>query len=127
MPKFSVKKRIESFKYAFNGIRILFQQEHNVWIHTTITVAVIIAGLLFDIPNEEWLFVIFAIGLVFIAEGFNTAIEHLANAVSESYHEKLKNAKDVAAGAVLLAAITSVIIGLVIFIPHLVDELRNWV
>ena len=125
MANFSIKKQFESFKYAFRGIVLMFQQEHNVWIHTAIAVVVVVAGFWFSISNEEWLFVILAIGLVFMAEAFNTAIEHLANAVSESYHEKVKNAKDVAAGAVLLSAITAAVIGLIIFIPHLIAILQT--
>ena len=123
MTNFSFKKRLHSFKYAFNGIRLMFRQEHNVWIHTAITVVVIGAGCWLHISTTEWIFVIFAIGFVLMAEAFNTALEHLANSISEAYNEKLKNAKDVAAGAVLLAAITAAITGLVIFVPYLIEKL----
>lgn len=123
MSKFSVQKRLESFKYAFNGIKIILRNEHNVWIHTAIATVVVLFGFWLQLSKSEWLFVIFAIGLVLISEGFNTAIEHLSDAVSESYNQKLKWAKDIGAGSVLLAAICSAIIGLLIFIPHLIEKL----
>lgn len=99
----------------------MFLTEHNVWIHVTVAIVVIIAGFYFQISKEEWLFIVFAIGLVILSEGFNTAIEYLSNAVSESYNEKIKCAKDIAAGAVFLAAITAAIIGLLIFVPYIVN------
>lgn len=124
MTQFSIIKQLNSFKYAFRGIRFMLLNEHNVWIHLVFTAAVIAAGFWFSLSKAEWLFLIFAIGLVLVAEAFNTAIEHLANAVSETYNEKIKIAKDVAAGSVLLAAIIAAIIGLLIFIPHLITRLQ---
>ena len=120
MSKFSIRKRIQSFKFAFNGIGRMLKNEHNTWIHLFATVAVIGAGIWFNLSMPEWICITFAIGLVFIAEGFNTAIEHLANAITLEKNELIKKAKDIAAGSVLIAALVSVIIGLIIFIPHIV-------
>ncbi|KIO44065.1 MULTISPECIES: diacylglycerol kinase family protein [Sanguibacteroides] len=118
--KFSIKARIRSFKYAFQGIKILITHEHNARIHLFAAVCVSIAGFLLDISNNEWIAVIFAIGLVFSAEAFNSAIEYLADLVSPDYNELIRKSKDVAAGGVLFTAIVAAIIGLLVFIPRLI-------
>ncbi|MFA9388222.1 MAG: diacylglycerol kinase family protein [Prolixibacteraceae bacterium] len=119
MSKFSLRKRIQSFRFAFRGIGLVLRYEHNAWIHLFATIVVIGFGLWLKISRPEWLFLILCIGMVFMAEGFNTAIEHLSNAVTREENSSIKKAKDVAAGAVLMAAIVSASIGLLIFIPHL--------
>ena len=117
--RFSLKKRLHSFKYAFQGVSYLFRNEHNAWIHLFITACVIAAGFLLRVSTNEWIALIFAIGMVLAAEAFNTAIEALADVISSNYNQLIKRAKDVAAGGVLLAAIAAVVIGLIIFIPKL--------
>ncbi len=117
---FSVKKRMQSFKYAFNGFRILLREESNAWIHVCITMCVLVAGFLFKISVSEWIVVVFCIGLVFALELLNSAIENMADFVSKEYHDLIKKTKDLAAGAVLVGAITAIIIGLIIFIPKVV-------
>lgn len=119
MEKFSIKKRIESFKYAGRGIRSFISKEHNAWIHITVATMVIVAGLAFEVKREEWIALIFCIGMVLAAEGFNTAIERLVNLVSPQWHPLAGDVKDIAAGAVLICAITAAIIGLIIFIPYI--------
>jgi len=114
-----MKKRILSFYYAFRGIFLLFKGQVNAWIHLVIAIGVVIAGILFKLPATEWLLVVFAIGFVFSAELFNSAIEEIVNLISPDYNKKAGMIKDLAAGAVLIAAITSIIIGLVIFIPKI--------
>jgi len=118
---FSIKKRVQSFKYAFNGLRTLLCEEHNSWIHLFITVCVVAAGFVFNISSLEWIAVTLCIGIVFALELVNTAIENLANFVSKEYHELIKKVKDVAAAAVLIAAIAAAIIGLIIFIPKIME------
>ena len=118
--RFSLKKRLRSFKYAFQGIGYLLRNEHNAWIHLFITVCVIAAGFLLRVSPNEWIAIIFAIGMVFAAEAFNTAIEALSDVISSDYKRLIRRAKDVAAGGVLLAAIAAVSIGLIIFIPKLI-------
>jgi len=117
--RFSIKKRLLSFKYAFNGIKKLFITQHNSRIHLTIAILVIIAGFFFHISKNEWFVVVIVIGLVFAAELFNSAIESVVDLISPEYHKKAENAKDYAAGAVLVAAIISAIAGLIIFAPKL--------
>lgn len=119
--KFSFRKRILSFKYAIEGLRIFFCHEHNAWIHIVATVFVVLLGLFYGITSTEWLFVSMAIGLVFVTEAVNTAIEYLCNLVSREYHPEIKVVKDVAAGAVLLSALVAVVIGVVIFLPRLFE------
>lgn len=117
--KFSVKDRVRSFKYAFQGIRTLIRNEHNARIHLCAAILAIGAGLFFGISTGEWIAVIFAIGFVFSAEAINSAIEYIADAFTTEPHELIGKAKDLAAGAVLLAALTAAIIGGIIFIPYL--------
>ncbi len=117
--RFSVRKRLLSFKYAFNGIKKLFITQHNSRIHLTIVLLVIIAGFFFHISKAEWFVVMIVTGLVFAAELFNSAIESVVDLISPEYHKKAENAKDYAAGAVLIVAIISAIAGLIIFAPKL--------
>ena len=116
---FSFAKRLKSFVYALRGIGLLCRHEHNAWIHLFATCCVLVAGVYFHLSTSEWVAVLFAIGLVLAAEAFNSAIEVLANHVTSSYSKAIRNTKDLAAGAVLLTAITALIIGLLIFIPKL--------
>jgi diacylglycerol kinase (ATP) len=117
--KFSIKDRIQSFKYAFEGIAYFFKTVHNGWIHSLATVFVVLLGLFFKISLTEWMWIIQAIFLVFIAEFFNSAIEENVDLVTEEQNEKAKRSKDMAAGAVLLTAIYAIIIGIYIFYPHM--------
>ena len=117
--KFSIAKRLKSFTYAFNGLRILLLEEHNSRIHLTAAICVVAAGILFHISPLEWVAVIFAIGMVFGGEIFNSAIEDLADVVCTERDERIKKVKDLSAAAVLVSAITALVIGLIIFIPKL--------
>jgi diacylglycerol kinase (ATP) len=121
---FSIKDRIRSFGFAFQGFAHLFRSEHNAWIHLTITFIVIVFGIWLKLSMPEWISIILCIGLVFISEIFNTAIECLGDAISEEKNEKIGKAKDLAAAGALLAAIVSVLIGLTIFIPHLIPKIN---
>lgn len=121
MNGFSLKKRLKSFNYAFKGISYLLKGEHNAYIHLTIAALVILFGFIFKLSPPEWMMVAFAIGLVLMAEGMNTAIEYLANSITREKHPEIGKAKDIAAGAVLIAAITAAVIGLLVFVPYLMD------
>ena len=116
---FTLRKRLRSFRFAFNGIRLLVTCEHNAWIHCFKAACVIITGCIVKLSATEWIAIAMAIGMVLAAEAFNSAIEALADAVSPDYNEAIKRTKDLAAGAVLLLAIASAVIGLIIFIPKL--------
>lgn len=116
--RFSIRKRLYSFVYAGRGIRLLLR-EHNTWIHLSATIAIVLIGLYFKLSPTEWAMTVLAIGGVWITEALNTAIERLCDHVTPQQHPDIAHVKDVAAGAVLLAAMTAVIVGLCIFIPHI--------
>jgi diacylglycerol kinase len=117
--KFSLSDRLKSFNYAFNGLKILIQEEHNARIHFFVAFIVIIGGFIYSISSMEWIIVIFAIGFVIAFELINTAIEQIANFISPEKHESIKRIKDIAAGAVLISVITAVLIGFIIFLPKI--------
>ena len=113
----NIRSTSNSFRYAIAGIIKLIRQEPNMRIHVAATVVVIIAGIVRDLSRWEWLGIVFAISLVWIAEAVNTAIEMLCNIVcNNEYHPGVKIIKDISAGAVLLAAITSVVTALIVFL-----------
>ena len=117
--KFSIKQRIQSFQHAFRGLVNLLQYEHNSRIHFVVAIIVIIAGVLLKITSAEWLTIIIVIGLVFITELINTAIEQLADKVEPEFDPIIKKVKDYAAASVLVASIVAVIVGSIIFIPKI--------
>ncbi len=108
-----------SFVYAFRGVGELLRTQTNARLHLVATIVVIGAGFGFEITRGEWLAVIGAIGLVWTAEGVNTAIEAVADLASPEQHPLAARAKDVAAGAVLLAALAALAIGAIVFVPRL--------
>lgn len=111
---------MKSFYYAFKGIKTLIVGEHNAWIHCFAAICVIISGFLLHISATEWLMVVFAIGFVFAMEAFNSAVEILCDYVSPERREMIGKVKDLAAGAVLIAAITAAIVGGIVFFPKIV-------
>lgn len=115
--KFSITQRIKSFKYAINGLNLLFKEEHNARVHAFVALIVITVGFYFEISALEWIAVLFAIGFVITTEILNTCIENLADFISPERNEKIKVIKDIAAAAVLLSTITAIVIGLIIFLP----------
>jgi undecaprenol kinase/diacylglycerol kinase (ATP) len=117
--KFSLKSRLQSFQYAFNGFKTLFSEEHNSRIHLFITVIVVLLGFYFQLSNPEWIFITICIAFVFFAELLNSSIENIADFISPEKHPTIKKVKDLAAAAVLVSAISSVIIGLIIFLPKI--------
>lgn len=121
--KFSILKRIKSFKYAFNGLRVLIIEEHNARIHLMATILVLIAGVFFKISVIEWGMIAFSIGFVFSMEAINSAIENLSDFVSPNKHKLIKKVKDLSAAAVFISAITSLIIGCLVFIPKIINLL----
>ncbi|MFK8100960.1 MAG: diacylglycerol kinase family protein [Saprospiraceae bacterium] len=120
-----LRKRLESFKYAFQGIASMFASEPNAIIHALMTIVVIAAGFFFQVSPTEWCLLSLAIAAVFCAEAFNTALESLTNLVSPDHHPLAGKTKDVAAGAVLCMAIGAAVVGLIIFIPKIMTYLNN--
>ena len=119
--KFSIRKRLKSFTYAFAGLKVLFREEHNSRIHLFATVCVIVSGVLLKISLLEWVAVAFAVGLVFSGEIFNSAVEDLSDVVCPERDERIKKVKDLAAAAVLVNAITAAVIGLLVFLPKIIQ------
>lgn len=112
-------KQAQRFLNAFRGIYVVKQSTRHFSFHIFVALLVIILGFYFKISGLEWISLIFAIGFVLVAEAFNTAIEIDIDLTSPEYHPYAKDTKDVAAGAVLLATITAVCVGLIVFLPRI--------
>ena len=115
------KKRIRSFGYAFTGLYELVRSEPNARIHLVAAILAVAGGFVLRISQLEWCAVLVVIALVWAAEGFNTVIEKLVDHLFPEYHETARIAKDVSAGAVLICAISAFIVGLIIFLPKLIE------
>ena len=115
-----LRARLRSFRYAFAGLRLLLREEHNARIHATITVLVVVAGIVLRVSPVEWGVLVICIGMVLAAEAFNSAIERIADYLTTERDERIRDIKDLAAGAVLLCAIAAAIVGLIVFVPHIV-------
>lgn len=117
------KRRIslrKSFSFAIKGIMDAIRAERNIQVHSLIAIIVIVVGFYVSLSKVEWLFVLMAIFGTIALELVNTAIERVVDLVTKEYHPLAKEAKDIAAGAVLVYAFFSVIVGLVIFLPKLI-------
>ena len=112
-------KYSQRFLNAFRGMYVVFKATRHIWIHILAALAVVALGFYFKISLLEWITVVFAIGLVFISEAFNTAIEIDIDLTSPEYHPYARDTKDVAAAAVLLAVFTAAAVGLIIFLPKI--------
>ncbi|MDD2504827.1 MAG: diacylglycerol kinase family protein [Bacilli bacterium] len=123
--KFSVKRLDKSFKYAFTGYKNAFHSEPNMKFHTFIAFIVLISGLFFKLSSLEWIFIISLIGLVIGAELLNTAIEHLVDLATQEYKRKAMLAKDTSAAYVMVLSITAAIVGMIIFIPKIIELIRG--
>lgn len=117
--KFSWKERGNSFTYAWDGIKAVLQTEHNTWIHLTLTVVALALGFILNISAGEFMGLIIVMTMVWTAEIFNTAIEKTMDFISKEKHPQIKLVKDLAAAAVLITAISAIVVGAIIFIPKL--------
>src|SRR5882762_8824577 len=117
---FQFTGRVRSFRHAVAGILRMIRCQHNAWIHAVATVVVITAAFLLRVSAADWCWIILAISIVWTAEALNTAFEFLADAASPEFHPLVRDAKDVAAGAVLISAVAAAIIGVIIFRPYIV-------
>jgi diacylglycerol kinase (ATP) len=118
--RFSVRKRIRSFKFAFTGIAEFFVNEHNAWIHLLATIAAIALAFILQCSKTEFILIVLTIGFVWAAELFNTAIEKMADLITTEIHPQIKIIKDLSAAAVLITALAALITGLIIFIPKII-------
>lgn len=125
MADFSIAGRLRSFPHAIRGLRDLIHRQHNARIHAAATVAALALGWLSRLTRQEWGILVLAIAAVWAAEAFNTALESLADAVHPERHPLVGRAKDAAAAAVLVAAIASVIVGGLLFLPRLAALLAD--
>ncbi len=111
--------RLKSISYAVKGAIKLITSEHSIMVQATIAVIMTVAGFYFGINRYEWMMQILVFGLVLSIEGLNTAVEKIADFVHPDYHERIGFIKDIAAGAVLFAALTAIAIGCIIYFPYL--------
>jgi diacylglycerol kinase (ATP) len=116
---FQFSGRVRGFRHAIAGILRMIRCQHNAWIHAAATLVVLAAGFLLRISASDWCWIVLAISIVWTAEALNTAFEFLADAASPEFHPLVRDAKDVAAGAVLLTAIAAAVIGAIVFWPYL--------
>lgn len=114
-----IKGRLKSVTFALKGAFKLITTEHSVMVQFSLAIIVSLAGFYFKITASEWLFQTLAIGLVMSVEGINTAVEKIADFIHPNYNEKIGFIKDIAAGAVFFAAITAIVIGLIIYVPYI--------
>lgn len=113
--------RLKSLVYAARGFLKLILTEHSIMVQSSIAILMTILGFYINISKTEWLFQILAIGIVLSIEGLNTAVEKVCDFIHPDYHDKIGFIKDIAAGAVFFAALTAVIIGLIIYIPYFIN------
>lgn len=116
---FSIEARGKSFKYAFEGIINFFKTEHNAVLHLTSTTITIFFAIALHISATEKIVLVIVVGLVWIAELFNTAIEKMMDFISTEHHPQIKLIKDLSAAAVLISAVVAFVVGCIIFIPKL--------
>lgn len=121
----SIKRLRKSFSYAFKGIDDVIEHEPNMKIHVVVAILVVIMAFILKVSIIEWIILVLLIGAVLAAETINTTIENLVDMYTKEYDEKAKIVKDTAAGTVLILAITSAIIGLIIFIPKIIYLLES--
>jgi len=118
------RSRLSSFRHAFSGLGYVIRTQRNAWIHAIITLAVILLGLWLGLERYDWTLIMIAICFVWLAEIINTALEAITDLASPEQHPLARVGKDVGAGAVLLASITAVILGLLILLPPFLEKLN---
>jgi diacylglycerol kinase (ATP) len=122
---FQFTGRVRSFKYAIQGIRHMLRSQHNAWIHLVATLVTVVVGFTLNLAAGEWCWIVLAISAVWASEAMNTAFEFLCDATIEDFHPVIGHAKDVAAGAVLISAIGSVMVGCIIYLPKILVMIQN--
>lgn len=122
-PPHRATSRLAAFRYAFAGLAYVLRSQRNAWIHAIASFLAILLSFLLHLSTQSWALIIFAIGLVWMAEFLNTALEAVVDLASPDLHPLARVGKDVGAAAVLIAALTAVVIGLLIFGPPLLELL----
>ena len=119
--RFSIIARIKSATHAYRGLKVFLSTTHNAWGHIFFAVLAIYLGFILEISSMEWVMIVFTIGLVMITEIINTAIEIDIDLTSPEYHPYARDTKDVAAAAVAISVIVAGIVGLIIFLPKIIN------
>ncbi len=120
----NTSKFFRSFSYALRGIGTVFNEEFNARVHLLAAMVAIVLGIVLKVAWFEWIILVLVMGGVFAMELINTSIENLADLYSRELNPKIKKIKDLAAGAVLVASITALVIGLIIFLPKIMGQLH---
>jgi diacylglycerol kinase (ATP) len=118
------RSRLQSFHHAIAGLWYVLRTQRNAWIHAIITLAVIGLGSWLGLKRYEWTLITIAICFVWLAEIINTALEAITDLASPEQHPLARVGKDVGAGAVLLASVTAIVLGLLILLPPTIDKLK---
>ena len=124
LKKRSLKRLLNSFKYAIEGIIYAFKFEQNIVVHTIVAIIVIIMGITLKISISEWLICFILFGLVIATEMINTSIEAVVDLACPKKDPLAKIAKDTASGAVLVFALTAAISGIIIFLPKIIETIK---
>ncbi len=120
------RSRAQSFRYAFAGWWFVLRTQRNAWIHMVVSVCVFVVGIWLNLDRRDWAIIVFAIALVWTSEFINTALEAVVDLASPQQHQLARVGKDVGAAAVLIAAISSALIGLLILGPPLWERVLEW-
>jgi undecaprenol kinase len=119
-----MKRFLKSLNYAFSGIRSAFKSERNFRIHLVVMIPVVMLGFYLGLSLQTWALLILSIGFVLVAELFNTAVERLGDETANGkQRQRVKNAKDISAGAVLLSALTALVIGILFLLIPFIQKL----
>jgi len=116
-----MKKTLQAFRFAFQGLNELITKERNFKIHTVAALFAVLLGVYFELSSIRWMILILCIVTVMAAEAFNTAIEILCNHVNPGIHPEIKRVKDISAAAVIIVSIGAFITGLILFIPEIAE------
>lgn len=122
----SLDKNLRSYSHAWHGLLFVFKTENNIWYHSAAVILVVLCGWFFQVSSVEWMVISLLCGLVLMAELFNTALEKLLDFISPQHHHQVGLIKDIAAGAVLIISLTSLLIGMLIFIPKILFHLNSY-
>ncbi len=115
------KKRVVGFRYAWAGLKTVVKKESNFQLHLVATMIVVAAGFFFRLSLIEWAVILLTIGLVLITEMINSVIERVMDFIQPGYDERIKEIKDIAAGVVLVTALISIVVGILIFAPKIIQ------
>ncbi|HQY11677.1 MAG TPA: diacylglycerol kinase family protein [Ferruginibacter sp.] len=118
-------KLLKPFKYAISGLLFCFKTQQNFKVHLLLATITLVAGACLQISQWQWIVISFCISMVLAAELFNSAIEKICDHVNPAYHPQIKIIKDMAAGAVLVVALMSIVTGLLVFIPAILNYINS--